>query len=93
VIDCKVALVTVKVVVPDYPLNLAVIAVAPTLAPLVRPSLPVALLTFAIVGSADTQLAVAVTSFVVRFLLLTVACNSTQVPTATVGLAGSMVID
>jgi hypothetical protein len=68
VIDFKVTLVTVKVVVPVCPPNLALIVVGPALAPLVTPSLPDALLTFAIVGSADTQVAEVVTSFVFLFL-------------------------
>jgi hypothetical protein len=60
--------VTAKVVVSDCPPNLALIVVGPTLTPLVSPWLRAALRTFAIVGSADTQVAEVVTSFVVLFL-------------------------
>src|SRR5215472_2035383 len=67
-IDCKVALVTMKVAVPVVPLNLAVTVVAPTPAPLDSPLVGAELLTFATAEFAEDQVADSVTSLVVPFL-------------------------
>jgi hypothetical protein len=91
-IAVKVALVTVKVDVPATPAREAVIVAEPGAFPATMPNNPEALLIVATVELEDVHATEFVISWVVPSVSVPVAVKPVDVPAATVGVVGEMVM-
>ena len=91
-IDVATALVTVAVVVPEMPMNVAVTVAVPAATPVPRPRAPPAVVTASTPGALDTQVAAPVTFWVVPSEKIAVAVNGTTVPTGISGDIGVTLI-
>src|SRR2546430_2688424 len=76
-----VALVTVSIVLPVTPMNVAEIVAVPTAIPVARPRDPAAVLTAATIGLDETQVAIPVTLVVDASEKIAVAWYCTTAPT------------
>jgi len=92
-IDDSVAVVTVRVELPEAPPNVAVIVVEPSATAVARPLEPAVLLTVATASNEELQVTDAVRSWLVLSDMIPVAVNCRVVPTAMLGFVGAIWID
>lgn len=92
-IDCSIAGVTVKSVVPLMPLKVALIVEVPTVRAWENPLLPAVSLMVATVGALEVQVASKVRFWVVESEKVPITANCVVKPLATDGLRGVIVME